>query len=505
MNFSRRDIFLKIEQIDNYSPLAPIICARRYGRDCMYSSGHEYGRIPPHEIFSASLNALVYREYLDPDYTIPNKNKIIEADINEPPWQRRVPGTMLYTKPGEQLYIHVLNDDKEECHSLHLHGLKYGIDSDGAWPFGVANHDGRRSDEIMPGQRWTYVFNATEETIGAWVFHDHVHHVQQNINRGLFGGLVVRDPSAPCVDHEIPLFIHQMVGVSKSSQFESPILSRGDTYIHTFGMSPESCNYYCRIHGPSMAGKIEVVPGGPSDPNNPVEVEMKDNKFAPQTVTVGPGGKVRWINNEREANHNHIVFATGGGVPTFCLNGRAYVGNTPTILADSGQRLRWYLFNMDLGDIWHNFHPHSARWQLPVPPGGASDVHSLSPSESFVVDTQVPPALRLPCLLEDLQCDPPQGACRVRLKGDFLIHCHLEQHMMAGLAGLLRARQYVWIDKEMTKRLALKLPYDDGTNDCPHVDLTRCMLKTHKSLPTSKVEKSAHQTTEHLHSGEMTK
>jgi hypothetical protein len=184
MNFTHRDIFLKIEQIDNYSPLAPVICARRYGRDCMYSSGHEYGRIPPHEIFSASLNALVYRQYLDPDYTIPNKNKIIEADVNEPPWQRRVPGTVLYTKPGEQLYIHVLNGDNEECHSLHLHGLKYGIDSDGAWPFGVATHDGRRSDEIMPGQRWIYVFNATEETIGAWVFHDHVHHVQENINRG---------------------------------------------------------------------------------------------------------------------------------------------------------------------------------------------------------------------------------------------------------------------------------------------------------------------------------
>src|SRR5215211_3391719 len=223
MDLVRRDIFLKIEYIYDYSPMAPVICSRKYGRDCMYSAGHEDGRIPPEEIFAARLDALVYHEYLDSGYTIPNKTKIIEADVNEPPWDRRVPGTVLYAKPGEQLYIHVMNGDKEECHSFHLHGLKYGIDSDGAWPFGVVSQDGRqRSDEILPGQQWTYVFSATAETIGAWVFHDHVRNVQQNVNRGLFGGLIIRDPYALHANHEIPIFIHQMVGVSESSQFESP-------------------------------------------------------------------------------------------------------------------------------------------------------------------------------------------------------------------------------------------------------------------------------------------
>jgi hypothetical protein len=70
--FLRRDIFLKIERLDAYSPLAPILCARHYGRDCMFGPGHELGRLSNEEIMGATVDALVFREYLDPHYTIPN-------------------------------------------------------------------------------------------------------------------------------------------------------------------------------------------------------------------------------------------------------------------------------------------------------------------------------------------------------------------------------------------------------------------------------------------------
>lgn len=473
MNIQRRDIWLKIEPLNAYSPLAPIACARHYGRDCMFLPGHESGRVSPQEIASATLDALVFREYLDPHYFIPNTAKIIRADVNEPPWNRRVPGAVLYAKPGERLYIHVLNGDPDNCHSFHLHGLRYGIDSDGAWPLGVMSPDGRRSDEIRPGEKWTYVFDATPETIGAWAFHDHVRNVQANVNRGLFGGLIVRDPKAHCADREIPLFVHQMEGVSSACQFQSPTVGPGATFSSAFA-NAGVCDYHCLIHGVMMSGQVRVVAGAPAAAG----VSMLLNSFNPPVVSVAPGGTVTWTNNEPEANHNHIVYASGGGGASFCLNGRSYVGNTPTIAVDTGESLRWYVFNLDFGSVWHNFHPHSTRWQLPSPPGGASDVHSLSPAESFVADTQAPPALRLPCILEDLQCDPPPDACRVRLRGDFLFHCHIEEHMMQGLAGLLRARQYVWITEEVARKLPVELPYDDGSNDCPHVDVSRCTPQT---------------------------
>ena len=431
----------------------------------MYMTGHEYGRIPPEEIFAATVDALVYREYLDRHYLVPKTDKLVPADVNEPPWNRRVPGAVLWAEPGERLYIHVRNGDSDDCHSFHLHGLHYGIDSDGAWPFGVATKDNRRSDEILPGESWTYVFDAEADTVGAWGFHDHVHDVGRNVNRGLFGGLVVRDPDA-CADHEIPIFVHQMQGGAEC-QINSGVMHHNDSFEFTFPSTTGTCNYHCRIHGITMAGVVRIVTGGPATKS----VTIHDNYFDPAMVDIAPGGKVKWKN---AGDNDHIVYSEGGGAATYCLNGRAFVGNTPTIEIDAGESLRWYVWNLDLGGTWHNFHPHATRWQLPTPAGGAGDVHSLSPVESFVADTVAPAAVRLPCELEELQCDPPVDACRVRVKGDFLFHCHIEEHMMAGLAGLVRARDWVWITRELQRELPLELPLDDGSNSCPTVSLERC-------------------------------
>ncbi|MGH2732983.1 MAG: galactose oxidase-like domain-containing protein [Actinomycetota bacterium] len=463
----RRDIFLRIETLPDYSPLAPIPCSRRYGRDCMLNEGHESGRLTPEEILEARVDALVYREYLDPHYRVPNEAPIVGSDVNEPPWDRRIPGAVLYAEPGERLYIHVENGDREECHSLHMHGLEYAIDSDGAWPLGVRARDGGRSDEILPGQRWTYVFDVTPKTIGAWPFHDHVRHVQTNVNRGLFGAMIVRDPNAPRAHHEVPLILHELEGTGAQCSFESPSLSQGQTFAFTFSNEGQICRYYCRIHGPTMSGRVRVAPGGPAT----ATVAASNNRFDPQDVEIGPGGTVTWRNDDES---RHIVFAGGGSASTFCINGRAYVGNTPTVVAEAGERIRWYLLNLDAGGVWHNVHPHAARWEIPSPPGGGSDVHPLSPLEARVIDTEAPPALRLPRELEDLQHARRPDACLVRLKGDFLIHCHIEEHMMGGLAGLVRARQRIWVTEEVLGRLDIDLPYDDGTNDCAHVDTRRC-------------------------------
>lgn len=463
----RRDIFLKIEPVRAYSPLSPDPCARRWGKDEMFNMGHELGRVQASEIVATTLDALVYHEYFDSHHTKPNTAKLVEADVNEPAWNRRIPGCVLYARPGERLYIHVLNADEVDCHSFHVHGVKYGIESDGAWPFGAGTKSGRRSDEIRPGESWTYVFDVTEETIGVWPFHDHVRHVNANVNRGLFGALIVRDPAASRVDHEVPLFVHQVQGLALVETFQSPLLHHGGTYTHQF-TTAGTIAYYCKVHGASMGGTVIVDPAAPAGNR---AVSIRDNFFNPATVSVRPGASVKWTN---DGNFDHIVFAPGGGAPTFCLNGRAYVGNTPTIEVAPGERLRWYLANLDLTSVWHNFHPHSTRWRIPVPPSGASDVHALSPAESFVIDTEAPPALRLPCELERLQCDPPPGACRVAIKGDYLFHCHIEDHMMAGLAGLVRSRDSIWVTREILNATDLIIPFDDKRNETGWVDLTRC-------------------------------
>jgi len=227
-----------------------------------------------------------------------------------------------------------------------------------------------------------------------------------------------------------------------------------------------------------MHGTVNVVPGGQAL----ASVEIKpadpalglDMRFDPASVPVGPGGKVHWTNVNPLTTHT-VTADMGAGISSYCFNGRSFVGNTPTIVAHPRQRIGWYVFNLDLGEVWHNYHTHSQRWQFA---GHTIDVRSISPAESFIVETEAPPVLLLPDDIEDHQ--PPDkrlpGATPYELKGDFLVHCHIEMHMGQGLAAVVRSRQTVWLTPAQADQLAMEtgLPIDPGDNSCPVVDLNRC-------------------------------
>lgn len=513
---TRRDIYLRIEPILAYSPVNPDDDERNpYRRDCLRNMDHEDGTIPDPEVIARTLDALVYREYVDGTYTTPDMSPLVAADINEPRPDRRVPSALIYTKPGERLYIHVLNSD-DQPHSFHLHGLHYGIDSDGSWPLGVTSADGRRSDEICPGESWTYVFDAKEDTIGAWPFHDHYRRMMDNVNRGLFGAVIVRDRKLPEADYEVPLFFHRLAGPRGASLFDSGTLNPGDTFSYQFTQLGDY-QYICRFH--PMSGTIHVVAAG-GLPAATVQILDGPSRFQPNDVTVQQNAIVTW---QQAAMMQHTVTEAGGGArESTVLNGRAFVGNAPTIVADTGKRIRWYVFNLDLDMEWHNFHPHGMRWQHA---DEIIDVRSLSPAESFVADTIVPPVV-LPRSGGDGDGDDgdhgdpgdegrgkhgqgesepghrstrkrkgseesgDDGGKRVRLRGDFLVHCHVEPHMMDGMAAVVRAIQEVRMTDAWAAELGFVLPLDDGSNDCPVVDPMRCESKgggSWESLPDSPV------------------
>ena len=521
-----RDIYLKIERMPGYSPLASDDAERNlFRRDCMFNHGHEDGKIPDSEVAVSRLDAIVYREYLDAGYTMPNTAPLIAADINEPAFDRRIPGALVYAEPGERLFVHVLNAD-EEPHSFHVHGLIYGIDSDGSWPFGVHGlaDPGPRSDTICPGQTWTYVFDATDQTVGAWPFHDHHMKVGENANRGLFGGIVVRDPHAPKADYEVPFFMHRLAGPARTPLFDSGPLNPGDTFTHTFA-AEGTYDYHCNFQ--PMAGKVRVTAAGPTTPKT-IQILDGPGRFDPDDVTVGPGTAVTWVH--AGSQQHTVTDSSAGGRQQVAINGRAYVGNTPTIVAKTGKRIRWYVFNLDLGETWHNFHPHGQRFRVG---DETMDARSIGPAESFVVDTIVPPVILLP------ECDHPShyghgshgghgrphghgesygGGERpshdegnsepddseshdhdshehgphghrnepehpkpsyepdhpehrkTELCGDFLVHCHVEMHMMQGMAALVRAVQEVEVSPALEEKLGFHLPVCTGKNDCPQID-----------------------------------
>jgi Galactose oxidase-like, Early set domain/Multicopper oxidase len=580
-----RDIYLKIQQLNGYSPVEPadhVTPPVQYRRDCMRGFGHEDGTIPVDEVNARRLNALIYREYMDSQYLVPKPDKLIVADINEPAFTHRVPGTVIYAYPGQRLKIHVKNADVTP-HSFHVHGLRYGIDSDGSWPFGTQAADGRRSDEICPGQTWTYTFDVTDEMLGAWPFHSHCRDIGANTNRGLFGGIVVltrrhfdhlpkfplpqgferrvleivaklkpkagvpqpppgppppptppmpmpmppmppmagmplagqplaavpmpmpmpmpgghthgvdlaelpaelvpavstleelahggahQHPGPDALLH-VPLFFHQMSGMRGSPVFQSPPLNPGQFYEAKFTI-PGVYDYYCGVHGPSMAGRVTVQAGGQVFKN--VDATAA-NTFSDPDVTVGINGTVRWTNTSPSSQHS-VIESGGASRPSLCFNGRSFIGNTPTVVAHTGQRIRWYVFNLDLGMAWHNFHPHAQRW---VFAGETIDIRSIGPAESFVLETVTPPVLLLPEKIQQSQDPPhrPKTAQPYELRGDFLVHCHVEAHMMEGLAALVRARQTVWLTTAQRHELeqTVGLPLDPGGNACPAVTPNRC-------------------------------
>ncbi len=581
-----RHIYLKIERLTDYSPVMPQdkpIAPASYGRDCMRGHGHEDGRIPQTEIVARRVPAVIYREYLDSGYLVPKPDKLIAADINEPAYTHRVPGTVIYTRPCQRLKIHVWNAD-DVPHSLHVHGLRFGIDSDGSWPFGTeAAHHGGRSDAICPGASWTYTYDVSDDAIGVWPFHDHTHHMYMKIDQGLFGGIVVLGPCdrppqqlkypweilkpiyvdlerieripilvdknppgppppgphphahgehaahaghaahggpvhgeakvdaaialAPYVherrlkpetrqilrhhldfleewvmrylsrrrppvntDH-VPVFFHVMSNPDGAPAFDtSDIEELGGTASLTFAAAGDF-DYFCQFH-PDMEGTVHVMPGGPATVTVTI-LQGPPMAFSPSTVTVGVGGTVTWINNTD--THHTATSKEGAAMTSHCINGRAFIGNSPTIVGRSGQRIRWYVFNLDTSADWHNFHPHGMRWKFA---GQNVDLRSIGPAESFIVEAEIPPVLLLTAEEEKAQLPEhrPAGATLRNLKGDFVFHCHVHHHMANGMIGLVRAKQSLWLTDEMAHDISHRtgLPLDDGTNKCPEVDAHPC-------------------------------
>jgi plastocyanin len=524
-----RDVYLKIEKLPAYSPVAPDDAEHhRYRLDCMRNQGHEDATIPNSEVERRRLDALVYREYLDHAYTTLNTAPLIAADANEPRPERRMPGAVIYSEPGERLFIHVLNGD-DRPHSLHMHGLQYGIDSDGSWPFGVMSHDGRRSDEICPGEEWCYVFDATKDTIGAWPFHDHGMDLVAHVNRGLFGAVIVRDPKWRKVDHEVPFFFHRLTAPAVEPLFGSGIMDPGDPpFVATFP-DEGTFEYFCELH--PMRGTVRVTAAGAATEAVTILDAPGLPRFAPDEVTVRPGGTVTWTHGG--AQPHTVTEAGGASLESYAFNGRTFVGNTPTIVARTGERIRWYVFNLDLGMLWHNFHAHGQRWQVG---DEIVDTRSLGPAESFVAETVVPPVIlppigckhdhhghggdghehddgdhddgdhhgdngdehghgnpgrghghdehdsdehdedprRPPGKDKDKDKDKDKGK-RVRVRGDFLVHCHVEMHMMEGMAALVRALDDVELTEELERELCFEPPVDTGA-ECPEVHHDHCGL-----------------------------
>jgi FtsP/CotA-like multicopper oxidase with cupredoxin domain len=179
----------------------------------------------------------------------------------EPLGPAKVPGPLIEANVGETITVHFRNKTKTPV-TIHPHGVMYSVDMDGAYKGKYTDPSGfvERGDEV------TYIWEATPETKGAWLYHDHGPMDPLPLYKGLLGPIIIRDPNEPQPDRD----------------------------------------FFTAFHS-----------------------------FQPA--------------------------ATGLDQPFYCVNGRAYAGNTPTFKSKVGEDVAFHVYAID--DYFHTFHIHGHRWR----------------------------------------------------------------------------------------------------------------------------------------------
>jgi FtsP/CotA-like multicopper oxidase with cupredoxin domain len=133
-----------------------------------------------------------------------------------------IPGPTLEAEVGDVLVVHFRNGDRRlnQAVTMHPHGVKYNPEYDGAY-MGEFTHAG---GFVAPGQTFTYQWECTPDSVGAWPYHDHGPNHTLNSFRGLFGALIVRPKGAKRPDRTYSLFAHQL----------PPPVTRLDANFHCF-------------------------------------------------------------------------------------------------------------------------------------------------------------------------------------------------------------------------------------------------------------------------------
>jgi FtsP/CotA-like multicopper oxidase with cupredoxin domain len=105
----------------------------------------------------------------------------IAEDIAFEAWMfnRSLPGPTLRCTQGDFVRVRFVNQT-ERRHSIHIHGFK-PAEMDGVEP-------------IQPGEEFVYEFTA--EPFGLFPYHCHIRPVNEHIQRGLYGALII-DPKTP--------------------------------------------------------------------------------------------------------------------------------------------------------------------------------------------------------------------------------------------------------------------------------------------------------------------
>jgi FtsP/CotA-like multicopper oxidase with cupredoxin domain len=118
--------------------------------------------------------------------------------VNMYTYNGQFPGPLLEAKPGDRVIVHFTNSLSEPT-TIHWHGLRIPSDMDG---------NPRIQSPVMPGETFTYDFVVPEA--GSFWYHPHVH-ANEQVEKGLYGPIVIRDDKQPRFDRERTLMLDDIL------------------------------------------------------------------------------------------------------------------------------------------------------------------------------------------------------------------------------------------------------------------------------------------------------
>jgi FtsP/CotA-like multicopper oxidase with cupredoxin domain/plastocyanin len=431
----------------------------------------------------APIDALILRRYLPPApgraaWSVPDDRKVNPWDLNEPDptdhgTMGTIPGPVIECNVGDKVIVHFRNLDKRQhlikqthttttttktteqqtgeekgepkgktvsvdtethtetqlvpedlpalvrTHSLHPHGFSFRAIHDGAYPLSPEDEDQplgaeaslwtplvgigkfKKGDRVPPGGTfdYTWIAGAPEEdpntgeplvpeqiekwptTAGVWLYHDHSICDMESVSLGAIGLIVIHNPD----DEEQEVDIRQ------------PTADDPTALDPTF------------LPGGSATGPVWHKGG-----------RRREELYYP------PPDKALYLQ----------LFHTLDGTDGMLINGRQYLGNTPTLIAGGETLMRFGVIGM--GNDFHTFHIHGHRWAIPGPDGTTQQAIQNSPqvaAASQFEDTRFfGPANSFVFTIKEgeffgTRDDVPEG--------EYHMHCHVLQHMDMGMMGSL--------------------------------------------------------------------
>ena len=446
-----------------------------------------------------------------PDDRKVNPWDLNEQDPTDTGTMGTIPGPVIECNVGDSVIVHFRNNDnrtqletkeicfpfpfigeicfpikvpvplpiEKRCHSLHPHGFVFAQSSDGAYPLSpadpgqpVAGPPGpdetslwvgvvpefkgktfqgtqKKGDRVPPGGTFVYHWNTLgwPTTAGVWLYHDHSICDTQNVGLGAIGIIVIHNPTDPedVVTPDVPPSGSLTHVRCFPLPFDVAILPH---QLETLGAFT--------LHEPAHAMAKPKRGGGEK------KDEEERREQPPHTDRLVQDGELLLEVDKNLQFFRRLCWHFYSAPPTQALylqlyhelgnggmhiNGRKYLGNTPTLIAGRRTKMRFGVVGM--GNMFHTFHLHGHRWVLPGPDGnkhvGGGDTgepdtiqnSALVKAVSQFEDTKIfGPANSFVFTIHEDAGEKSFMRAEPAL-GEWHMHCHVLNHMETGMMGSL--------------------------------------------------------------------